>query len=183
MAIMTPSSDRTLTWWSRALWLMALVTLLYNLAEITLIWFDLDLSLSLEREDETWEADFHTLPFGVKFGLGAILVVPELPWFYAIVQIALLGHSFMRGQIFTEINCRRFQKIGLALIIEGALESLVDPSAMWLLYLTDTTPWLAEFDPFFTWDLNPLMAGLLFFVLGKIMQRGLELDTSDRFTI
>ncbi|MCA8883871.1 MAG: DUF2975 domain-containing protein [Rhodobacteraceae bacterium] len=175
--------DRALTGWSRLLWGLALLTLALNVAQLSLLWFEPVLPITLTSGDEVWSTDFHDQPRHVQIALIALVTGSELPWIFAVVQIALLGRDYMRGTVFTENNTRRFQKIGLALIALGVFGSLLHPAIAALLFAFGGAPWMADMAPLFTLEIDYLMAGLLFFVIGKIMQRGLELQTSDQFTI
>ena len=177
------SFDPVLSRWSWLLWFVAFGTLALNLLQLALVWSQPGLTVDLRHGGEPWSIGWTDLSLRIRLALGAVLVLPQLAWLAAVWQVLRLGQSFRKGQVFTEVNIVRFQAIGLALVLQGVLTMAVLPAVAAILWVAGVTPWFADMGGVFSVDFDYLLAGLLFYVIGRIMRRALELDAADRLTI
>jgi hypothetical protein len=65
----------------------------------------------------------------------------------------------------------------------GILHFVTYPAINYFLFWRGISPWLGDMPGLFLFRIDYLMAGVLFFVLGKIMRRASELEETDRLMI
>lgn len=139
--------------------------------------------LVLTKGQEVWNIPVSKLPAKEGLVFALIVMLPNLAWFWGVLQIIRLAVRYRQGMIFDVRNAVCFTRLGVALVLMGILSSLTLPAANYLLYCRGISPWLADM----LWQevlyLDPITAGVLFYVLGKIMQRGAVLQENDKLTV
>lgn len=175
--------DKALFRWSTVLLVLAFVTLLANiLGPLSLILDGTD-PLVLAKGDDLWKFTLGELKAWDRVVVFTTLVLPSLIWVLGVLQIGQLALLYRGGKVFEQANVRCFLRLGTILVVSGILESLVYPAINHYLFARGISPWLADMKLLFTLEPDLIMAGMFFFVLGKIMQRGVELQEFDRLTV
>lgn len=174
--------DPCLTRWSNILFYMALITALLSLyGPLSMIWVDSPIVLA--KGTEIWQSTFHKIPKPDLWLMIGIITLPMAAWIYGITQIMLLAKNYRVGKIFGADNSKFFVRLGLAMMVMGLFDSLTYPAINYLLYYRHISPWLGDMDIFTFAKPDLLMAGIFFLVIGKIMQRGAELEETDQLTV
>jgi hypothetical protein len=174
--------DITLHRWSGVLLMLAILTIVISfIAPVVLL--SGDAPLILAKGADIWRTTLSQLP---RFE-GALCVVitslPNIAWVYCVVQILLLARLYRSGKVFTQENTRYFRRIGVGLTLMGFLSALMLPIIGYMLYYRGISPWLPDMPLLTLFEPDLLMAGVFFYVLGKIMQRGVELQENDDLTV
>lgn len=179
-----PSQDKKIMRWSTFLFVMVIFALVINVA--ALIYptiYDVPISISKNSGKDIWNTTASALPildFTVVIALNSFASVA---WLYGLLQIGRLAKHYRGGRIFEEHNAVCFIRLGIALVFVGIGNSLNYPIANLFLYWRGVTPWLGDMPPLFLVQPDYLMAGVFFFVLGKIMRRANELEETNRLII
>lgn len=174
--------DTKLRRWSMVLLLLALATLARGLSAPFFLLLEGG-PILLTKGQEVWQSRFESLPTfeaGIVF---TVLTLPQVAWLYGVLQIVRLARCYRRGTLFGPAVSGAFLHLGAALATVGLLNSLTLPAVAAVLYHRGICPWLADMPVFAILDLDLIMAGAFFFVLGKIMRRGAELEEADRLTV
>lgn len=174
--------DKKLILWSRILLILAWITVIISLAGPLYMVLS-NAPMVLAKGDEIWKTTMSQIPAMEGYLCLFILMLPNFAWVYAVANIAKLAKFYQKGQVFEEQNTRCFIKIGIALCIMGVLSALVLPAVNYLFYYRNITPWLSDMPLFALLNPDLIMAGAFFYVLGKIMQRGAELQDNERLTV
>lgn len=176
------STDVKLSRWSTILLVLAVLTLLHNLAApLPLILGEIP--LVLVRGEETWRATMPQLPTADAWIFGAVMMAPQMVWIYCVAQVGRLAQSFRRGVLFGPRVTAAFLRFGCALLLMGVMQTVQYPAVNSLFFWRGVTPWLADMPLLTLLSPDLIMAGAFFFVLGKIMQRGAELQDFDELTV
>lgn len=175
-------SDATLTRWSKILLLLAVATALQSVAEVVALFLG-DGPIVLARGGELWRTSFGELPAFETTAVAAIVLGPQLAWVFVAFQVGKLAVNYRRGNLFDASASRCFLRIGAGLAVMGALDTLAYPALNHLFYWRGISPWLANQSVLAELRLDLIMAGAFFFILGKIMTRGAELQDLERFTV
>jgi hypothetical protein len=178
------SKDIHLTRWSNLLTVMAVFTAVLTVmtAFYPLI-FNGPLGLVKDNGAKVWTTTVQELPVFERLTVVFTSALYNFAWLYALVQIVRLARHFRAGHIFAEANARCFVRIGAALGLMGILQTLTYPLLNYFLYWRGISPWLGDMSLLDTIHPDYVMAGVFFFVLGKIMRRASELEESDRLMI
>lgn len=174
--------DAALRRWSTVLLALAALVVLRSVAAPALLLSDGG-PIVLTHGTEVWQTRLHDLPRGDAGLFLAIILLPQAAWLYGVVQIARLARFYRRGVLFAVPVSGAFLRLGGALIVMGALDTLILPAVAHLFHARGITPWLADIPLLAIVEVDLIMAGAFFFILGKIMQRGAELQETDRLTV
>ena len=178
------SKDIHLTRWSNLLTVMAVLTaLLTVVAAFYPLIFNGPVGLFKDGGAKIWTTTVQELPLFERLTVVFIEALSNFAWLYALLQIVRLARSYRAGHIFGEANARCFVRIGVALGLMGILQTLTYPVLNYFLFWRGVSPWLGDMPALFTIHPDYVMAGVFFFVLGKIMRRASELEESDRLMI
>jgi hypothetical protein len=99
------------------------------------------------------------------------------------LQIGRLAFFYRQGAIFELRNAQCFMRLGGAFVALAILATVNVPLINIFLYWRGISPWLGEMPLLFMIEFDYLMAGVFFFVIGKIMRHGNELEESDRMIV
>lgn len=174
--------DALLKLWSNILISLALLSGLFSILDPLSLVFD-NLPLTLAKGTETWQINMHDLPAMDAAIVIAAFVLPQFMWILAVWQVALLARYYRAGSIFGEHITPRYTRIGIFLVIMGILESLILPVIGLWFYTRKLCPWLPDMPIETIIQPDLVMAGAFFFILGKIMHHGNELQKTDQLTI
>ncbi len=178
------SKDIHLTRWCNLLAVMAVFTALVTAAAVFYpLIFNGTIALSKDHAAQFWKTTMAEMPVFERLVVLGLLSLASAAWLYGLLQIFRLARNYRTGQIFGEANARYFVRIGVALGLIGILQSLTYPALNHFLYWRGISPWLGDMPLLFLIRPDYLMAGLFFFVLGKIMRRASELEETDRLMI
>lgn len=175
-------SDRTLARWSTVLLWLAGLTLVRALVEPVVDLAD-DGRIVLLNDGAVWTTTLSELPRAERAAFLAIVLLPHAVWIYAVVQMARLARFYRRGVLFDAAVSGAFLRLGGALAAMGVLQSAILPAVAHLFHARGITPWLADIPLVSVVEVDLVMAGAFFFILGKIMRRGAELQEADRLTV
>ncbi|WP_448206292.1 hypothetical protein [Azospirillum sp. sgz302134] len=176
------TQDAQLTRWSTILLLLASLTVVQSLVEPLSLFLG-GTPITLHRDGETWNTTYQALA-PLDAGAIALLVLgPELAWVYVSLQVWRLAHKYRRGILFDSLLSPCFLRIGMGLAVMGVLDTLAYPAMAQLLYCRRISPWLGDTPLLALIRVDLIMAGAFFFVLGKIMMRGAELQDLDQLTV
>lgn len=174
--------DKKLARLSGTLLVLAYVTALLSIIAPLALLTDSS-PIVLAKGSEIWKTTLGELPL-LEGGLCVfLLLLPDMVWVYAVIQIARLAHYYRRGFIFEYRNTQCFVHIGGALIVMGIVGNLAMPLVNYLFYYRHISPWLADMPLLAVMEPDLIMAGAFFYVLGKIMRRGAELQDDERLTV
>ena len=168
--------------WSTVLLVLAALTALQSVVAPLSLLLGND-RIVLTRGEDVWRIMMSQLPAADAWILGAVVMIPQILWLYCVFQVGRLAHSYRRGVLFGPRVTGAFLRFGMALIIMGVLGSAQYPVINYLFFWRGVTPWLADMHLLRIIDIDLIMAGAFFFVLGKIMQQGADLQDSDRLTV
>lgn len=174
--------DKELKRWSGILLFLGYATAVMSiLGPLSLL--SKDAPIILARGKEVWSTTFSQIG-GVDGAVVLILaLLPTAAWVYAVFYIVQLARHYQAGRVFAVGNTGCFLRIGAALAAMGVLDMAVYPlSNLWLFY-RGITPWLGDMPILALFDPSLIMAGAFFYVLGKIMARGVALEDNDRLTV
>lgn len=174
--------DRNLARWSTVLLALALATALLSILTPVALLLD-DAPVTLMRNGKIWQTSMNALGTTDQALLWIGVMLPQLAWFYGVLQVARLARSYRRGVMFDATVTGAFERLGIALAVMGTLETLQYPTLNFLLYYRGVSPWLGDMPVLALIQPDLLMAGAFFFVLGKIMRRGAELQETDSLTV
>ena len=176
--------DIYLARWSNLLAAMAILAA--TITVIVLIYpliFDGPIVLAREHGAKIWNTKLLDIPIFERFTVLIVLYLPSFAWLYGVLQIFRLARNYRAGKVFGELNARCFVQIGVALGLIGVFETIYLPIISYFLYWRGISPWLVDLSWLNLIQPNMFMAGLFFFVLGKIMRRASELEETDRLMI
>jgi hypothetical protein len=170
--------------WCNILAAMAIFTaLVTSIAIFAPLFVDAPIGLVKNGGAQSWVTVFSGLPLVDRLTILFIHSFEPAVWLYAVLQIFRLARNYRGGQIFGEANARCFIRIGAALGLMGILHFVTYPAINYFLFWRGISPWLGDMPGLFLFRIDYLMAGVLFFVLGKIMRRASELEETDRLMI
>jgi len=176
--------DIYLARWSNLLAAMAILAA--TITMIVLIYpliFDGPIVLATDHGAKVWNTKLFDIPVFERFTVLILLYLPSFAWLYVVLQVFRLARNYRDGQVFGEINARCFVRIGAALALIGGFETINVPFVAYFLYWRGICPWLADVSWLHLIQPNMFMAGLFFFILGKIMRRASALEENDRLMI
>lgn len=176
------SYDLHLTRWSAILFWFAVMTVLLCLCEPLALLFS-DAPIALAKGTEVWSSSLNALPATDVAFILMVLLAPQCAWLVAVIQVAYLAGNYRRGIVFDRRNAGRFLRIGIALAVMGVLHMLVMPFIGYWVFHRGLCPWLPDMPFLAIAEPDLMMSGIFFFVLGKIMQRGAELQESEDLTV
>ncbi len=174
--------DMTLRRWSGVLLMLAGLTIIISFIA-PLVLLSGDAPLVLAKGADVWRTTLSQLPLLEASLCVVVTSLPNVAWVYCVVQILLLARLYRAGKVFTQENSRYFRRIGIGLTVMGFLSVLVLPVIGHLLYYRGISPWLPDMPLLAVFEPDLLMAGVFFYVLGKIMQRGTELQENEDLTV
>jgi len=175
-------TDRKLIWWSTALLLLAIAAAAQSVIGPLSLLADGN-PVVLKNGPEIWQFTFQSLQRMDATILTVIILLPQVAWISAAWQVARLAIHYRRGGFFSPIITTCFLRLGMALAAMGALDSLAYPAVDYIFYWRGVSPWLGDVPVLAILRLDLMMAGAFFFILGKIMTRGKELQDLEQFTI
>lgn len=176
------SQDRMLSRLSLLLLVLALATAAVGLfAPLTLLLGDAPLVLA--RGTEIWKTTVYSLPGTDVAMILLITALPQIAWLYCVKHIVQLALRYRRGEIFEVANSHNFSRIGLGLFAMGVTEPLSLLLASLWLYWRGIAPWVLEIPVLAWFDPSLVMAGAFFYLIGKIMRLGAELQDIEKFTV
>lgn len=170
--------------WSNVLYVMAIITAVVDAAvPFYILIYDLPLTFAKGNGQEHWSFTVMTLPLVARVIVFSILCSTNVAWLYGLLQVLRLARYYRQGIIFDKRNALCFLRLGVAFGIMGIVGTLAYPATNIYLYWQGISPWLADMPLLFILQPDYLMAGVFFFVLGKIMKRAGELEESDRLIV
>lgn len=177
-------NDPRLTRWSTVLMAMVAFAAFVNLAAPVYEFFFGFFGVVKDQGQKIWTTQFSALPLPDRFAVLAIASCDSAAWLYGLLQVGRLAQYYRRGYIFEERNAVCFIRLGVALGVLGLAQSAQYPLSVIYLYWRGITPWLADMPPsLFIIRPDFLMAGVFFYVLGKIMRRAKELEETNRLIV
>jgi hypothetical protein len=176
--------DAHLARWSLALMAMVLIAAALNIS-FPIYEFFYGLTGFVKDEGKTvWTSLISALPLIDRFAITLFTELDSVVWLYVLLQIWLLARYYRSGRIFEECNAVCFMKVGQGLCIMGIVQSFEYHAVNHYLFWRGISPWLGDTPPvLFAVRVDMLMAGLFFFVLGKIMRRAIELEETNRLIV
>lgn len=178
-----PARDGPLYKWATVLMVLALIALAFSLFALGMGLFGSDAPLVLNKGMEVWKTSLHDLKTFDYSVIYTLLALPEIAWVYCVLQMTKLAVYYRKGWVFEHQNVICFVNIGKGLIIMGITSAIIYPAIAFFLYFREVSPWLADIPWLASFDPDLIVSGTFFFVLGKIMARGVELATLDRLTV
>lgn len=176
--------DVRLTHWSNVLLVLAVLTMVYTIAiPIYVLIFDGVIGLAKDHGKQIWTTTFHALPVFERVVVLSLNAVANVVWVYGIWQIARLAIYYRQGKIFEQENAHCFLRLGVALGLIGIILSADYPITNLFLHWRGISPWLGDMDAMFIIHPDYIMAGIFFFIIGRIMRRAGELEESDRLIV
>jgi hypothetical protein len=176
--------DIYLTRWSNVLAAMAVLAgVVTALTMIYPLIFDGPIVLAKAHGAEIWKMQILDMPVFERLTVLLALYMPSFAWLYIILHIFRLARNYRTGQIFGEVNACGFVRIGVALALMGLFQTIDYPFINHFLNWRGITPWLGEMPLVALIRPDMFMAGLFFYVLGKIVRRASDLEESDRLVI
>lgn len=162
---------------------IAVIVVQVGEAVIFLAWEDM---LYLEIDDEIWSQRFWDFPILERWVLFELFLLPLIIMVWAAYQLIQLCREFDRGGIFTSETVGRIHKFAVATLALAAAETLIFPIVVTFLDLRGALPGapdislltlvgMVEFEIF--------MVGVLFFLIARVMRRGLEIQSEQELTI
>lgn len=142
-----------------------------------------DEPIVLTKGDEIWRTTFHWLSSFDAWVFAAIVMSPDAVWLLCIVEIGRLALRYRRGMLFDVYVTRCYMRLGVAMTVMGVLGTAMYPALNYFFFWRGVTPWLADMPFLSIVQSDLIMAGAFFFVLGKIMRRGVELQDSFSLTV
>jgi hypothetical protein len=180
----TVEKDIYLTRWSNLLAGMAiLAAIITSLALAYPLVFNGPLILMREHGADIWKTQIFDIPVFERVVVLFILYLPSFAWLFAIAQVFAIARNYITGAVFAEYNARCFVRIGIALAAMGVAETVYYPMINYFLFWRGISPWLADMPLLVVLRPDMFMAGLFFYVLGKIMRRASALEENDRLMI
>lgn len=163
---------------------MVLLAAIINIAEPIYEYFYGLVGLVKDEGKTIWTTLISELPFVDRIASITLSSLDSLAWLYVLLQIWRLARYYQNGHIFEERNALCFMRVGMGLCIMGFLQTAEYPVGAHYLYWRGISPWLADMPPIvFAIRADLLMAGVFFFVLGKIMRRAVELEETNRLIV
>lgn len=178
-----PKDIRLIRWSNLLLALAIICALLAVAVPVYIIFSDAPIVLLKENGKTAWNTTFNALPAVDRVVVFALTFSSSVAWLYGLLQIARLAVFYRQGAIFEFRNARCFIHLGGAFVIIAILETVTGPLINVFLYWRGISPWLGSMPVLFAIKFDYLMAGVFFFVLGKIMIYGNELEESDRMIV
>lgn len=179
---LTKMNDVTLSRWSGVLLVLAVLTGLQSIFS-PLSWLFGGTPIILTKGDEIWRSTFQMLPRFDAWVLLGLILLPQLAWVAGVWQVGKLAHSYRRGILFDLKVTQCYMRMGAAWTMMGVLATIDYPVLNYVLYWDGVTPWVADMPLLEIVQTDLIMAGAFFFVLGKIMRRGVELQDSFSLTV
>ena len=178
-----PKDIRLIRWSNLLLALAIICALLAAAVPIYILFSDAPIVLLKEGGKTTWNTTFNALPTIDRLVVFVLTFSSSVAWLYGLLQIARLAVFYRQGAIFELRNARCFMYLGGAFVVIAILETVTGPLINAFLYWRGISPWLGEMPLLFLIEFDYLMAGVFFFVIGKIMRNGNELEESDRMIV
>jgi hypothetical protein len=176
------AGDQELRRWSLVLTVLAAVTLAWTALEpLTLFWDDGPIALA--RGTEIWSTSLRALPGLDRAVVLIVTLLPQVAWVFGVAQVFRLARRYASGRVFDLANTGCFVRLGASLVAMGLMQPAIVPVLARWLNARGIAPWVPDASLLQLFEPDLIMAGAFFFVLGKIMRRGTELQESDRLTI
>lgn len=176
--------DAHLARWSLALMAMVFFAAVLDVAVPIYEFFYGVVGLVKDQGKTVWVTQVSALPLVDRFSFILGTEFDNIVWLYVLLQVWLLAQYYRSGSIFEERNATCFMGVGFGLWIMGIMQSFEYDAVNYYFYWRGISPWLGDTPPIlFLIRIDMLMAGLFFFVLGKIMRRAIELEETNRLIV
>lgn len=166
-----------------ALRCFCIITALMEVAENIFTFLLKDFSLMLHIDGELWFREFSS--FNVRDKLIVFLIEEafSFAWLFVIYQFWALCALYNQGRIFTTRNAFKFKHMAFGLIAMSLAQTLMLPLTG--LYLTSQgiLGKMPDLDWAVMIDVNFLTAGILFWLIAKIMERASLLQEEAELTV
>mgnify|MGYP003882789541 CR=1 FL=1 len=145
-----------------------------------------DEDIYLQIEGELWHQPLSAFQASDQFFVAVVLIVPTLILMWGLFQIAVLCRYYKGGVLFALDTILCFKRFAIALIALAVVETLMLPILIFYLWSRQALPGLPDFDPVDLLEVlqtEILLVGVLFFVITRIMETGLEMKQEVELTI
>lgn len=162
---------------------IAVIVVQIGEAVVFLAWED---TLYLEIDGEIWSQGFWEFPLLERWVMFEFFMLPLLIVVWASYQLIQLCGEYRRGNIFSVGSITRIHKFAVATLSLAAVESAIFPIIVGFLHLRGALPGapdLSLLTLISVVEFEIFMVGVLFFLIARVMRRGLELESEQELTI
>ena len=176
-------NDKTMGRLILALRCLCVMTALMEVAENIFTFLLKDFALSLHIDGALWSRQFSSFNPRDQFVIFLIEEAFSLAWLFVIYQFWALCALYKQGWIFTTQNASKFKYMALGLMAMSLAETLALPLTG--LYFTSRgiLGQMPDLDLAVIIDVNFLTAGILFWLIAKIMERASILQEEADLTV
>ncbi len=167
-----------LTFW---LSLLILVASIMTVGEDTMSFFT-DKPIALFIDGELWTKRISSFAVKDRLVLFGILNVKTVMWLVALYQIWRLCRLYSQAIFFTVQNARCFANVGRALVGMAVLDTLIVPLCGVFMKSQGIIAKMPDINAFMP-ELDLLTAGVLFWLISKIMERASVMREEADFTV
>lgn len=176
-------NDKTMGRMILALRCFCIMTALMEVAENVFTFLLKDFSLMLHIDGELWSREFSSFNAHDKFIIFLIEEAFSFAWLFVIYQFWALCALYKQGRIFTTKNASKFKYMGFGLIAMSLAQTLILPLTGLYLTSQDVLEQMPDLDLAVIIDVNFLTAGILFWLIAKIMERASILQEEAELTV
>lgn len=162
--------------------IMCILVLLVQIYEIAIIYSG-KYPIILMFDGKIWTKQITDLALGDRIATVFILEVFCLAWLYVVYQFWALCNLYQNNLIFTSANARRFKKMSIGLIIMSISDSTTFAMIGDYLIYRGIITQMPDIDPSMVIDVNFLAAGVMFWLMTKIMERACILQEDADLTV
>lgn len=168
---------------SNALIIFCGLCILLTIASITSIFMDTSTSLALEAEPNELIFRLHDLPHQIKNPAIGIEIIYELIWLFLMTRILSIAYNAKKGDVFNLVNYKSLEYAGYSLCILSVISTGREYVIGHLI-----SRYMEEFSAIqINWagtlELELIMAGIFFCLLGKILHYASDLEDVERYTV
>ena len=148
--------------------------------------FASDQDIYLELDGALWSQQLTSFSITDQVFIGIIIAAPSLILIWGLYQLIKLCRLFDSGVIFATDTVRCFKMFAASLIVVAVAETVASPILIGYLWLRAIIPDFADVDAINALSMvqvDVLAFGVLFFVLARIMEEGIELKQDSEMTI
>ena len=142
--------------------------------------------LHLLIEGEIWSRRVDEMNAADQLFVTAIMCSSAAMLIWGMSHVAMLCRLYQGGLIFSADCIQCFKKFALALLFVAILETASVPALVGYLWVREVLPAFPEFDLTILMDIVQVeifMVGILFFVIARIMEVGVEMQDEMALTV
>lgn len=171
---------------SRALRIVAWLSLLFSVLALAQLLFEEDIPIGLPTTDDgkMWTGNVDQLLFRDRFLLFLVVGFPSFLWIFALTRILTIAKRVSRGEVLVTANCYSLTHFSIALLLFGISNCFSDLLAGLVLEARDYVQNVEYADLFDVASVADLSAAaILLWLIAQILLHAVALREENELTI